>query len=73
MIQMTVADVLARKGWTAYRLAKEAGLTVPVAYRLAGGKMERLDLGTLDAVCTALGVQPGELLVWTAGKGKRRA
>ena len=66
MIRLRVADVLRERGWTAYRLAKEASLTMPVAYRLADpkGDFRRLDLGTLNAICAALDVQPGELLEW---------
>jgi DNA-binding Xre family transcriptional regulator len=73
MIRLKVAEALERKGWTAYRLAREAKLTVPVAYRLAGSQrpMQRLDLETLDAVCAALGVQPGELLEWVPERKRR--
>ena len=64
MIRLRVADVLKQHGWTAYRLAREAEITMPVAYRLAkrDADIRRLDLGTLDALCRTLNVQPGDLL-----------
>ena len=66
MIRLLLADVLARRGWTPYRLAQVTGLTVPTAYRLADPdrRFGRLTTATLDRLCAALDVQPGELLEW---------
>jgi len=49
---------------------QEAKITVPVAYRLAksAGTFRRLDLDTLDAICRALEVQPGELIEHVASQ-----
>ena len=68
MIEFLLADVLERREWTPYRLAQETGLTVPTAYRLAD-RERRHDFGrfttdTLDRLCRALHVQPGELFRW---------
>ena len=74
MIRLKVAEHLKKRGWTAYRLAKEVGLSIPVAYRLADpdGDFRRLDLRTLEALCRIFKVQPGELLEWRPErKGKR--
>lgn len=74
MVRWKVREVLKQKGWTAYRLAKEAGITAPAIYRLAqqNAQMGRVNGETLDRLCAALGVQPGELLEWVpAKKGKR--
>lgn len=69
MIRWRLVDVLEAKGWTSYRLAKETGLTISAAYRLAKEDApQRLDVATLDAVCAALDVQPGELLVHVTDK-----
>ena len=75
VIRLRVADALARRGWTAYRLAQEAEITIPVAYRLAkaDAKLRRLDLGTLDAVCRALAVQPGDLLEYVPDRRRGRS
>lgn len=66
VIRLRLADVLARRGWTPYRLARETGLTVPTAYRLADPNLRfgRFTADTLDRMCAALGVQPGDLLEW---------
>jgi DNA-binding Xre family transcriptional regulator len=74
MIRFHLAAVLKRKGWTPYRLAQETGLTVPTAYRLADPALQfgRFTADTLDRLCAALNVQPGELLEWVPGKKRRR-
>ena len=71
MIRWHLPRLLKERGWTAYRLAQETGLTVPAAYRLAkAAPVQRLDVGTLDTLCRVLQVQPGDLLDYTP---KRRA
>jgi DNA-binding Xre family transcriptional regulator len=73
MVRLKVADLLEERGWTAYRLAKEAGITLTVAYRLArpDGGFKRLDVETLDALCRVLKVQPGALLEYVADRRGR--
>ena len=74
MIRFKLASVLRRKGWTPYRLSQETGLTVPTAYRLADPDMEfgRFTVETLDSICAALKVQPGELIQWVPNGRPRR-
>jgi putative transcriptional regulator len=74
VIRFRLKDLLVARGWTAYRLAQETGLTVPAAYRLAsaGATLRRLDLVTLDLLCRTLDVTPGELLEYVPDKKKRR-
>jgi putative transcriptional regulator len=66
MIRFRLAEVLQRKGWTPYRLSQATGLTVPTAYRLADPELQfgRFTADTLDRLCRALDVQPGDLLEW---------
>jgi DNA-binding Xre family transcriptional regulator len=66
VIRFHLGVILDRKGWTPYRLARETGLTVPTAYRLADPDLVfgRFTADTLDRLCSALGVQPGDLLEW---------
>lgn len=73
MIRLKVAELLRERDWTAYQLAKEAGLSMPVAYRLASpdGGFRRLDVETLDALCRTFKVQPGELLEWVPEKRRK--
>jgi DNA-binding Xre family transcriptional regulator len=75
MIRFRLAGVLQRKGWTPYRLAQETGLTVPTAYRLADPDLRfgRFTADTLDRLCRALEVQPGDLLEWVAEEQDRNA
>ena len=75
MIRFHLAELLKRKGWTPYRLSRETGLTVPTAYRLADPEIEfgRFTADTLDRLCAALSVQPGELLEWVPDQPATRA
>ena len=76
MIRFRLAQILKSKGWTPYRLSQVTGLTVPTAYRLADPELQvgRFTADTLDRLCQALDVQPGELLQWVPEKKtKRRA
>ena len=74
LIRFHLAAILQRKGWTPYRLARETGLTVPTAYRLADRDVEfgRFTADTLDRLCAALDVQPGQLLEWVPTKKRSR-
>lgn len=74
MIRFRLAKVLKERGWTAYRLAKETRLTAPTVYRLADPAQEfgRFTVDTLDRLCAALQVQPGDLLEWVADKETRK-
>jgi DNA-binding Xre family transcriptional regulator len=73
MIRFRLAEVLAEKGWTPYRLAQVTGLTVPTAYRLADPELRfgRFTTATLNRLCEALGVQPGDLLEWVPEEAPR--
>ena len=64
MIRFRLAELLKRRGWTPYRLSQMSGLTAPTAYRLADPSLRfgRFTTDTLDRLCRALDVQPGELL-----------
>jgi DNA-binding Xre family transcriptional regulator len=70
MVRLRVAAHLKKRGWTAYRLAKEAGFSITLAYKLARpeGRFRRLDHDTLDRLCRAFKCQPGDLLEWRSGR-----
>lgn len=74
MIRFHLASVLKKKGWTPYRLSQATGLTVPTAYRLADPDIRfgRFTADTLDRLCAALDVQPGDLLEWVPDQPNRR-
>jgi DNA-binding Xre family transcriptional regulator len=73
MVRLRVAEQLEKRGWTAYRLAKEAGFSVALAYKLVRpeGKFGRLDRKTLDRLCTVFHCQPGQLLEWRPDRKAR--
>lgn len=69
-----ISELLKKRGWTAYRLAQETGITVPAVYRLAKqhAQMGRVEGDTLDRLCAALDCQPGDLLEYVPEKKGRR-
>ncbi len=73
MVRLRVRQQLKKRGWTAYRLAKESGLSMTLAYRLArpGGRFGRLDRKTLDRLCTVFQCQPGDLLEWVPDRRRK--
>lgn len=62
--------LMKERGWTRYRLAKESGIKLPVAYRLVDPKagFKRLDLDTLEALCRTFDGQPGDFLEYVPRK-----
>jgi putative transcriptional regulator len=74
MIRFRLAEILKKRGWTPYRLSQVTGLTAPTVYRLADPELRfgRFTADTLNRLCEALDVQPGELLQWVPDKRGRR-
>lgn len=73
MIRFKLAEVLKARGWTAYRLAQEAGLESPHAYRLAKRtNFDSYKSQTLDILCSVLNCQVGDLLEWVPDTTKSR-
>lgn len=62
MIRWVVREVAERAGIrNARELAVKTGLPPTSAYRIWTGKATRTDLATLDKLCTALEVKPGQI------------
>ena len=74
-IKLRIPDLLAEKGWTAYRLAKAAQLPFGTAYKLAEGSGDSISLSVMEKVCAALKCGPGDLFEMTPARGgkQRRA
>ena len=74
MVRWRVGDILKARDWTAYRLVQESGVPTTTVYRIAKarGQVKRVDGKTLDALCGALGVGPGELLEYVHVPERRR-
>jgi DNA-binding Xre family transcriptional regulator len=65
MIVLRIKAVAETQGKTVASLSEETSLTYNTVLQLFRGSVSRIDLRTLDALCLALNVQPGELLSWT--------
>lgn len=66
-MRVRVPEVLNDRGWSAYDLAQRIeplGVSVQAVYRLvrADGRVQRLDMRLLAAMCHVLEISPGELL-----------
>lgn len=74
MVRLTVHQLMARRGITAYALSRGAQLSYPSAYRLSrpGGRFGRLHADTLDRLCSFFKVAPGALLEWSPTKTNSR-
>lgn len=62
-IRWALEDLMMERGWTAYRLAKEAGLTPSAVYKLmAKDSVQSVETRTLEALARTLDVHPLDLL-----------
>ena len=61
-IRVRLAELRKTRGWTQQELANRAGVRQATISELESGTKKRLGLDVLEALCGALGVQPGELL-----------
>jgi DNA-binding Xre family transcriptional regulator len=73
MIRWRIAEQLAQRGWTRYRLVQASGLATTVVYRVAqrGAPVRRIDGRTLDRLCAVLDATPGDLLAYVPGPRRR--
>ena len=54
------------------QMARDTGLSYNTVHTIYHNKATRADLGTLDALATALGCEPGELIGFDGKRGGRR-
>ena len=64
MISVCVDELLAKRNLTIKKLAQIAGLRYQTVFDFVKGNTQGVDWTTLDAVCKALSVQPGDILRW---------
>ena len=64
IINRTAAVARGRGITTITELAMRTGLAYNTAHALFTGRSTRIDHETLDRLCAALGVQPGDLFVY---------
>lgn len=72
-IHIRLDELLHDRRMTLTELADAIGITVPNLSILKTGKARAIRFSTLEAICEALGCQPGELIAWTSDStGGRR-
>ena len=64
-------DVLYARRMTLTELSDKIGITLANLSVLKTGKARAIRFSTLDAICDALKCQPGELLEFRSGRGRR--
>ena len=61
-IIVNIDVMLARRKMSVTELAEKVGITMANISVLKNGKAKAIRFSTLEAVCTALGCQPGDIL-----------
>ena len=61
MVRLRIDELLQQAGRTVYWLGKQPGLTDMTVYRLRHGKTGAIKFETIEALCNALGCEPGDL------------
>lgn len=64
MIIVNLDVMLARRKMSMTELSQRVGITMANLSILKNGKSKAIRLSTLDAICTVLDCQPGEILEW---------
>ena len=62
-IKMRIGELARHQGLTIKALAARAGVAYNTAHALYTCRATRIDLDTLDRICAALQVEPGDLFV----------
>jgi putative transcriptional regulator len=63
-VHLAVSEILDKKGWSTAQFAEKAGITYATALAIRRGNYARIGLDTIARLCEALGVEPGELIVF---------
>jgi putative transcriptional regulator len=61
-IRVTLDEVMARKGLSLTQLSEAVDITLANLSILKTGKAKAMRFSTLEAICTVLDCQPGEIL-----------
>ena len=68
MINIRIDELLSDHGRSFYWLAKQTGISHTTLWRLKKGKALGINFDTLEKLCTALGCEPGRILVMSDDK-----
>ena len=63
-IKVTLDEAMARKGMSLTQLSEAVDITLANLSILKTGKAKAVRFSTLEAICTVLECQPGEILVF---------
>lgn len=71
-VRVRIGEIAKQHGLTIKALAERAGVAYNTAHALYTGRATRIDLETLDRICTALHVEPGDVFErhTASGSGK---
>lgn len=64
-IVITIDVMLAKRKMSVTELTEKVGITMANLSILKNGKAKAIRLSTLEAICTALQCQPGDILAYT--------
>lgn len=67
MIRVNLDIMLAKRKMSLTELSEKVGITLANLSVLKTGKAKAVRLSTLDALCRALGCQPGDILEYEEG------
>ena len=73
MIQFRLDKLLEKRGWTAYRLAKESGIHPSVLSKYVNNQVREISLETLNALCEALNCRAGDLIEYVPDRKQKSA
>ncbi|MGH9823632.1 MAG: helix-turn-helix domain-containing protein [Blastocatellia bacterium] len=67
-VEMRLAEMLEKRGRSAYWLSKQTGISQSVIWRIKTGKTKGIEYRILALICLTLECQPGDLLVLAAAE-----
>ncbi|MDP9312108.1 MAG: helix-turn-helix transcriptional regulator [Chloroflexota bacterium] len=62
-VRIRIGELAKQQGFTIKAVAERAGVAYNTAHALCTGRATRIDLDTLDRICTALKVEPRDIFV----------
>lgn len=71
MIRIRLGGILEVRGLSQRQLALKAGIRPNALSAICNEKVQRIDLDILDRICTALEIQPGDLIEWLPGEPEK--
>jgi putative transcriptional regulator len=70
-VRVNLDELLAERGMTLTALAEQVGITLANLSILKTGKARAVRFSTLEALCDALGCQPGDILSFDSDRSGR--